>query len=42
MKWKIFKSAAESIIVLADSFDEALRKARIIDPDYSAGYVIAE
>ena len=42
MKWKLFKSAAESIIVLADSFDEALRQARMIDPDFNAGYVIAE
>lgn len=42
MKWKIFKTATEFIIVWADSFDEALKKARRIDKEYCGGYVIDE
>lgn len=40
MKWKIFKSEKEYVIVRADSFDEALAKARKIDKAYCAGYVV--
>ena len=40
MKWKIFKSAEEYVIIRADSFDEALAKARKIDKAYCAGYVV--
>ena len=39
MKWKIYKSRTDFVIVRADSFDEALKKARRINPDYCAGYV---
>lgn len=42
MKWKIFKSAKEYIIVRADSFDEALKKARRLDPKYCGGYIIGD
>lgn len=40
MKWKIFKSATEFVIVRAESFDEALKKARMLDPHFCGGYVI--
>lgn len=40
MKWKIFKSPTEFIIVRADSFDEAIKKARLLDPGYCGGYVV--
>lgn len=40
MKWKIFKSVEEYVIIRAASFDEALEKARKIDKSYCAGYVV--
>lgn len=42
MKWKIYKSATDFVIVRADSFDEALKKARRIDPAFCGGYVIED
>lgn len=39
-KWKIFKSAEEYIIIHARSFDEALAKARLRDPEYCGGYIV--
>lgn len=42
MQWKIFKSEDDFVIVHADSFDEALKKARRIDPAFCGGYVIEE
>ena len=40
MKWKIFKSATEFVFVQADSFDAALKKARLRDPAYCGGYMV--
>lgn len=40
MKWKIFKSATDFVIVQAESFDEALKKARRLDPRYCGGYIL--
>ena len=40
MKWKIFKSATDFVIVQAESFDEALKKARRLDPNYCGGYIL--
>lgn len=43
MKWKIYKlrnGKEEYVIIRADSFDEAIAKARKIDKAYCAGYVV--
>ena len=40
MKWEISKSFKEYIVVQADSFDEAIAKARKIDPDFDTGQVV--
>lgn len=40
LTWKIFKSPTEYIIIRARSFDEALAKARLYDPEYCGGYAI--
>lgn len=43
MKWKIYKlrnGKEEYVIIRADSFDEAIAKARKIDKSYCAGYVV--
>lgn len=37
MKWRIFGYELEDLIVEADSFDEALAKAREIDDNYIGG-----
>lgn len=42
MKWKIFKSSTDFVIVRAESFDEALKKARRLDPRYCGGYLLDE
>lgn len=41
-KWKIYKSPKTFIIVRAESFDEALKKARRIDKNYCGGYVVED
>lgn len=37
MLWEMFKHGKVITIVCADSFDEAIEKARRIDPDICAG-----
>lgn len=39
MKWIIYGAELEPIKVKADSFDEAIKKARRIDKRYCGGYV---
>lgn len=40
LKWKIFKNATDYVIVRANTFNEALKKARQRDPEYCGGYVV--
>lgn len=41
--WKIFKyNPYEFVIVKANSFDEALEKARQINPNFNGGQIIKE
>lgn len=41
--WKIFKhNPYEFIIIEANSFDEALNKARQVNPNFSSGQIIEE
>ena len=37
MKWRIFGYGFKDLIIIADSFDEALAKAREINDDYIGG-----
>lgn len=41
LRWRIFKAGniEDSIIIYAESFDEAIKKARLRDPNYHGGYV---
>lgn len=39
MTWVICGAGLEPIMVKADSFDEAIRKARLRDKRYCGGYV---
>lgn len=39
MIWVIFGANLPTLKVRADSFDEALRKARLIHENYCGGYV---
>ena len=40
LTWKIWGGDLEYAVINADSFDEAIGKAREIDPRYSSGQVI--
>lgn len=40
LKWKIFRSVEDYVIVHARTFSEALAKARLYDSRYCAGYVV--
>lgn len=40
MIWKIFAEDLNDLFINADSFDEALKHARKINPRYSGGVVV--
>lgn len=40
MKWRMFGYKLKDLIIIADSFDEALAKAREIDDNYIGGQMI--
>lgn len=40
MIWCIFGSNLQELYIEADSFDEALKKARLTNPNYVGGYVM--
>lgn len=42
LTWKIVGPHLPDLIIRARSFDEALKKARLRDPNYCGGYVIDE
>lgn len=41
-RWKITGNDLPPFYLYADSFDEALRLARIINPDYNTGQIVEE
>lgn len=40
MMWRIFSPKGMSILVRAETFNEALKKARMRDESFCAGYVV--
>lgn len=42
MRWKIFSPKGKTVIIRAESFNEALQKARLRDPSFCCGYVVED